>query len=110
MQASRVDCFPCVKLPSRIALEDPPTGSGLGVLARFIRRNYAPFLLRPVVKIVVLLTFLGLCFASIISMQHIELGFGERIAMKSSSGLLLTCIDRPKTGSAFGVVPCSVFR
>ena len=79
-----MDCFPCVRLPSRIALEDPPTGSGLGVLARFIRRHYAPFLLKPVVKLVVLLTFLGICFASIISMQHIELGFGERIVRSFS--------------------------
>lgn len=104
-----MDCFPCAKLHSRIALEDPPTGSGLGVLARFIRRHYAPFLLKPVVKLVVLLTFLGICFASIISMQHIELGFGEPIS-RPLSGSLLTHNHRPKTGASLRVIPRSVLR
>ena len=72
-----MDCFPCIRLPPRIALLDgPPTGSGLGRIARFIRRYYAPFLLQPLVKGVVLLTFAGLFVASLISMQHIELGLG----------------------------------
>ncbi|KAH9938246.1 patched family-domain-containing protein [Fomitopsis serialis] len=88
VEASRVDCFPCIKLPTRIALEDPPTGSGLGMIARFIRRHYAPFLLKPVVKFVVLLTFLGICFSSIISMQHIQLGFDQRLALPSESYLV----------------------
>ena len=77
-QSSRVDCFPCVRLPSRIALLDaPPSGSGIGRIARFIRRHYAPFLLRPVVKGLVLLTFSGIFTLSVISMQHIELGLGK---------------------------------
>ncbi|KZT74295.1 multidrug efflux transporter AcrB transmembrane domain-containing protein [Daedalea quercina L-15889] len=88
VEASRVDCLPCLRLPSRIALEDPPTGSGLGMIARFIRRHYAPFLLKPVVKYAVLLTFLGICFASIISMQHIQLGFDQRLALPSESYLV----------------------
>ena len=76
-QANRVDCFPCVRIPSRIALLDPiPAGTGLGVLAKFIRRHYAPFLLKPLVKGGVLLSFAGLLVCSIISIQHIELGFG----------------------------------
>lgn len=75
-QASRVDCFPCIRLPSRIALLDAP--AGLGTIARFIRRHYAPFLLQPAVKGVVLLIFSGLFVLSVISIQHIELGLGER--------------------------------
>lgn len=74
-QAHRVDCFPCVRLPPRIALLDAPTG--LGTIARFIRRYYAPFILQPVVKGVVLLMFAGLFVLSVISIQHIELGLGE---------------------------------
>lgn len=57
-------------------MDEPPAGSGLGTLARFIRRHYAPFLLKPIVKGVVLLTFTGFLVASIISMQRLELGFG----------------------------------
>ena len=72
-----MDCFPCVRLPPRIALSDgPPGGAGLGVLARFIRRYYAPFLLKPVVKGVVFAIFTGMMILSVISMQHLRLGLG----------------------------------
>lgn len=64
-----------MRLPSRIALLDAPVG--LGTVARFIRRHYAPFLLQPAVKGAVLLTFSGLFVLSVISIQHIELGLGE---------------------------------
>ncbi|OCH92884.1 multidrug efflux transporter AcrB transmembrane domain-containing protein [Obba rivulosa] len=89
VESSRVDCFPCIRMPSRIALQDEPApSSGLGTLARFIRRHYAPFLLRPVVKGVVLLVFSGLLVASVISIQHIELGFDQRLALPSESYLI----------------------
>ena len=64
-------------MPPRIALlESPQTGGGLSFLARFIKKRYAPFLLKPLVKGIVLLTFGGILVASVISIQHIELGFG----------------------------------
>ena len=76
-EASRVDCFPCIRL-SRIALLDAsPNNGGLGSVARFVRRYYAPFLLKPVAKGFVLIFFAGLFVASIISMQHINLGLGK---------------------------------
>jgi len=88
-EANRVDCFPCIRIPSRIALLDPPPpSSGLGTLAKFIRRHYVPFLLRPVVKGVVLLTFAGLFVCSAISIQHIELGLEQRLALPSESYLI----------------------
>ena len=72
-----MDCVPCVRMPPRIALmEAPPSGSGLGFLARFIRKRYAPFLLKPVVKGIVLLLFGGVLVASVISIQNLQLGFG----------------------------------
>ncbi|KAF8897303.1 patched family-domain-containing protein [Infundibulicybe gibba] len=89
LEASRVDCFPCIRLPSRIALLDgPPAGSGLGRIARFIRRHYAPFLLKPIVKGTVLIIFAGVFVASIISMQHIQLGLDQRLALPSDSYLV----------------------
>ncbi|KAJ3539302.1 hypothetical protein NM688_g6381 [Phlebia brevispora] len=89
VEASRVDCFPCIRVPSRIALTDPlPAGSGLSFLAKFIRQRYAPFLLKPVVKGIVLLTFTGLLVCSIISIQHIQLGLDQRLALPSESYLI----------------------
>ena len=57
-------------------MEESGTGSGLTKLGKFIRYYYAPFLLRPFVKGAVLLFFAGVFVASIISMQHIQLGLG----------------------------------
>ncbi|KAJ7228898.1 patched family-domain-containing protein [Mycena pura] len=89
VEASRVDCFPCIRLPSRIQLLDAPVyASGLGHIARFIRRHYAPFLLKPAVKGIVVVVFGAIFVASVISMQHIELGFDERLALPSESYLV----------------------
>ncbi|KAG1874677.1 patched family-domain-containing protein [Suillus subalutaceus] len=88
VETSRVDCFPCITWPSRIALRDAPMNtSGLGRVAPFIQRYYAPFLLRPVVKGAVLLTFAGFFVLSAISMQHIQLGLDQRLALPSDSYL-----------------------
>ncbi|KAI0053035.1 multidrug efflux transporter AcrB transmembrane domain-containing protein [Auriscalpium vulgare] len=88
-EASRMDCFPVIRLPSRIQLlEAPASGSSLGLLARLIRKHYAPFLLRPTVKGAVLLVFGGLFILSVISMQHIELGLDQRLALPSDSYLI----------------------
>ncbi|KAI0687215.1 multidrug efflux transporter AcrB transmembrane domain-containing protein [Cytidiella melzeri] len=88
-EANRVDCFPCISLPSRIALLDPPPpSSGLGTLAKFIRRHYVPFLLKPAVKGIVLLSFAGIFVCSVISIQHIELGLEQRLALPSDSYLI----------------------
>ncbi|KAF7353000.1 SSD domain-containing protein [Mycena venus] len=89
VEASRVDCFPCIRIPSRIQLLDAPAyASGLGRIARFIRRHYAPFLLKPIVKGVVFALFGGVFVASVISMQHIQLGLDQRLALPSESYLI----------------------
>ncbi|KAI0068877.1 multidrug efflux transporter AcrB transmembrane domain-containing protein [Artomyces pyxidatus] len=88
-EASRMDCFPCIILPSRIQLlEVPASGSSLGILARLIRKYYAPFLLKPAVKGAILLVFGGLFIMSVISIQHIELGLDQRLALPSDSYLV----------------------
>ncbi|KAG5221192.1 patched family-domain-containing protein [Salix suchowensis] len=87
--SNRVDCFPCIRMPSRIALLDGPQSSNdMGPLARLIRHYYAPFLLRPFVKGVVLALFGGAFVASVISIQHIELGLDQRLALPSDSYLV----------------------
>ncbi|KAI0081680.1 multidrug efflux transporter AcrB transmembrane domain-containing protein [Panus rudis PR-1116 ss-1] len=89
IESNRVDCFPCIRLPPRIQLLDPlPPSSGLGTLAKFIRKHYAPLLLKPVVKGIVLLIFGGLLALSVISIQHLELGLDQRLALPSESYLI----------------------
>ncbi|KAF5369963.1 hypothetical protein D9758_001274 [Tetrapyrgos nigripes] len=68
LEANRIDCFPCIRLPTRIALMDaPPSGSGV---------------------VVVLLIFSGIFVASVIMMQYIELGLDQRLALPSDSYLV----------------------
>jgi len=79
-QSNRVDCFPCIRLPSRVALPNGPASAiGLGRIGRFIRRYYAPFLLKPFAKGMILVVFAGVFVASVISIQHIQLGLGTLI-------------------------------
>ncbi|KIM45836.1 hypothetical protein M413DRAFT_65031 [Hebeloma cylindrosporum] len=88
-EANRVDCLPCIRLPSRIALSDTPSSvGGLGRIGRFIRRYYAPFLLKPVVKGLVIAIFGGFFVASVISIQSIQLGLDQRLALPSESYLV----------------------
>jgi Niemann-Pick C1 protein len=78
VEAGRMDIFPCIRLSRSIRLPEARTsGAGVGSMAKFIRRYYAPFLLRPVVKSCVLACFGGLFVASVISIQHINMGLGQ---------------------------------
>ncbi|KAL5488039.1 NCR1 [Sanghuangporus weigelae] len=89
IESNRADCIPCITLSSRIALpEGPPITASVGRLAKFIRRKYAPFLLKPVIKVIVLLTFGGVFVVSVISIQHIQLGLDQRLALPSDSYLV----------------------
>jgi len=100
-----VDCFPCIQLSSRIMLhEHPVTSSGLGKIGRFIRRYYAPFLLKPFVKGVVVVLFGGLFVASVISMQHIQLGLGEWLQQPVVCDSLLIVWVRSTSCFALGVI------
>ncbi|KIY65425.1 multidrug efflux transporter AcrB transmembrane domain-containing protein [Cylindrobasidium torrendii FP15055 ss-10] len=85
-EVSRVDCFPCVRLPPRISLREH-TGRSTGSIARFIKRYYAPMLLQPWVKGIVMFIFSGIFVGSVISMQHIEFGLDQRLALPSDSYL-----------------------
>ena len=68
--------------------DTPGPISGLGRIGRFIRRYYAPFLLKPVVKGLVIAVFGGMFVASVISMQYIQLGLGKSSHFFSGSPLL----------------------
>ncbi|PFH50535.1 hypothetical protein AMATHDRAFT_144865 [Amanita thiersii Skay4041] len=88
IEARRMDCFPCLKLPTKISLPDSPPGIRMGRMARIFRRHYSPLLLKPAVKLMILLVFSGIFVLSIISIQHIELGLDQRLALPSDSHLI----------------------
>ncbi|KAI0033352.1 multidrug efflux transporter AcrB transmembrane domain-containing protein [Vararia minispora EC-137] len=88
IESNRTDCFPCIRLPSRIQLPEDSHAPSPGILARVIRKYYAPFILRPFVKGVIILFFGGVFIASVISIQHIKLGLDQRLALPSESYLV----------------------
>lgn len=93
VEAGRVDCFPCVKFnsyqdcaPCVGDLRIQPNGriarNGYGaeeegLLERWIRRTYAPWLLKPKTKVMVGVLFLGLFSIGVSLLPEIELGLGK---------------------------------
>jgi Niemann-Pick C1 protein len=73
----RVDCFPCIRLRAPIGLYDRAAPASEGMVAKFMRRVYAPLLLRSGIKQFVVAAFGGLLLVAIIGIQHIQLGLGE---------------------------------
>ncbi|GAA5892535.1 hypothetical protein JCM6882_005641 [Rhodosporidiobolus microsporus] len=95
-EAGRVDCFPCISLPSTSTTSGhAPSLRREGVLARFIRTTYAPNLLRKPVKFLVVALFSGLFVLSWIGARHVELGLDQRLALPSTSHLIpyFTAVD-----------------
>jgi len=93
VEAGRMDCFPCVRV---VNPEDcGPCGGDFrelnrggvalrgygaeeeGLLERWIRRTYAPWLLRPKTKVMVGVLFLGFFAAGVSLLPEVELGLGK---------------------------------
>ena len=91
-------------------LHDVPQSSGLGRVAKFIRRRYVPCLLKPFVKGFVLIGFLGTFVLSVISIQHIQLGLGTVTASPCLKLELTSPIFRPEARVTIGIIPRQVFR
>jgi len=83
VESNRLDCFPCVSVKA----EEPPEYEE-GFLDRFVSKHYAPFLMRPYVKIVVILFFLALFFVALGAIPYIELGLDQKIALPHDSYLI----------------------
>ena len=84
----RIDCFPCVRLRPPIGLYDRAAPPSEGVVGKFVRRIYAPFLLQREVKQLVVVLFGGLFLTAIIGIQHIKFGLDQRLALPSESYLI----------------------
>jgi Niemann-Pick C1 protein len=83
-EANRMDCFPLVKFAGR--------GSGgyhyEGRLTRFVRRFYAPFLIKRPTKVVLNVLFFGIFAAALALLPGMELGLDQRIAIPNDSYLI----------------------
>jgi Niemann-Pick C1 protein len=83
-EANRMDCFPLVKFAGR--------GSGgyhfEGRLTRFVRRWYAPFLVKRATKIVLNVLFFGMFAAALALLPGMQLGLDQRIAIPNDSYLI----------------------
>ncbi|KAI5807933.1 patched family-domain-containing protein [Peziza echinospora] len=102
VEQGRMDCIPCLKVNgyhdfggtgdlrgvngrgqrSAYAAEEE------GFLERYIRRSYAPWLLKAKTKVMVLILFLGFFAAGVGLLPKIELGLDQRIAIPSDSYLI----------------------
>ncbi|UZJ52386.1 hypothetical protein CBS101457_001706 [Exobasidium rhododendri] len=105
VEAQRIDCFPCIKLGGSSSSSSSSYSSngtndlgsltlgsthGLsteGPLGRFFRRYYAPTLIKPRVKRVILVLF-GTTFAlSCLGVKSLKMGLDQRLALPAGSYL-----------------------
>ncbi|XP_024020068.1 Niemann-Pick C1 protein isoform X2 [Morus notabilis] len=83
----RVDCFPCIKVPS-YANSDKGVGERKsGLLARYMKEIHAPILSLWGVKIVVISVFVAFTLASIALCTRIEPGLEQKIVLPQDSYL-----------------------
>ncbi|KAL4817318.1 patched family-domain-containing protein [Aspergillus spinulosporus] len=92
VESLRADCIPCLTvrkahsgMPEDLNFDDQ---DGESVLQKFIRKVYAPFLLNRRVKVVVVITFLGILAAGLALNPEVALGLDQRIALPSDSYLI----------------------
>ncbi|ANB13936.1 Ncr1p [Sugiyamaella lignohabitans] len=109
----RADCFPCIRIPRISGISRPsfssftarvlsspsifdgqpgplPSGNhgGTNVFSDIIRKKYAPYILSPQVKPIVIAIFTGWLAISLSLLPHIELGLDQRLAVPSDSYLV----------------------
>ncbi|PON66253.1 Niemann-Pick C type protein [Parasponia andersonii] len=85
---NRIDCFPCIKIPS--SSMDPSEGSShgrTGLLTRYMEEVHSPILGIWAVKMVVIAVFLAFTLASIALSTRIEPGLEQQIVLPRDSYL-----------------------
>ncbi|KAI9730106.1 MAG: hypothetical protein M1834_006098 [Cirrosporium novae-zelandiae] len=91
VEHQRADCFPCITIKRADSLLPGGETYGLedeGFLQRFIRKTYAPFLLKRKVKVGVCVVFIGIFAAGVALMPKVALGLDQRVALPSDSYLI----------------------
>ncbi|XP_042511025.1 NPC intracellular cholesterol transporter 1-like isoform X2 [Macadamia integrifolia] len=84
---NRVDCFPCIKIPSATELDEGTDQEKPGMLTRYMKEFHAPILGLRGVKIVVICVFFGLTLASIALCTRVETGLEQKIVLPRDSYL-----------------------
>jgi len=78
-----LDCIPCVKINA-----DAPLEYEESFLDKIVSKYYAPFILHPIVKVIIVLFYIALLFVSISFIPQMELGLDQKIALPSDSYLV----------------------
>ncbi|XAR73057.1 hypothetical protein NMG60_11019915 [Bertholletia excelsa] len=84
---NRIDCFPCIKIPSSSGVSGEGNQRNPNWLARYMEEFHARILSLWGVKIVVVAVFAGFCLASIALCTRIEPGLEQQIALPRDSYL-----------------------
>lgn len=92
VESNRLDCFPFLKVNASNRVQ-AHGGPGYGtdqesILQKFIRKTYAPTLLKRKVKVGVVVVFLGFFAAGIALIPEMALGLDQRIAIPRNSYLI----------------------
>ncbi|XP_039006972.1 NPC intracellular cholesterol transporter 1-like isoform X1 [Hibiscus syriacus] len=85
---NRIDCFPCIKIPS--STEEPGEAldsRGPELLSRYMQEIHAPFLGLWAVKVVVIAIFVAFSLASIALSTRVEPGLEQQIVLPRDSYL-----------------------
>ncbi len=81
-EQKRVDCIPCLVIAAETNVEKEPS------LTTFVRKQYAPFLLRKQIKAAVIFVFLAILACALALLPYMQLGLDQRIALPSDSYLI----------------------
>ncbi|KAH8816202.1 patched sphingolipid transporter-like protein [Xylogone sp. PMI_703] len=93
----RADCFPCIRIKSagvQLGASNENGQAGLyegsdeGVLQQFIRKYYAPKILRRDVKVAIVVLFLGIFTFGVALIPEVTLGLDQRVAIPDDSYLI----------------------
>jgi Niemann-Pick C1 protein len=96
VESHRMDCFPCIRVKSAGVHLGGANDTNLrpyeaaeeGLLQRFIRKVYAPILLRRQMKVAIVVIFVGIFTAGVALIPEVTLGLDQRVAIPDDSYLI----------------------
>ncbi|XP_051950423.1 NPC1-like intracellular cholesterol transporter 1 [Xyrauchen texanus] len=88
LDARRQDANLC-EIACCVTVKTPhPSKPNQGFLLPLMKKYYAPALLNPVIRIIVMVVFLAMFFAAIFLLFHVKVGLDQELAMPSDSYML----------------------